>query len=58
MHVKEGDGMANSVNSDQTALLFLEQSDRDSHCLNRPICELRVIIVVFALKLSYIYFQL
>ena len=33
---KDGDGMANSVDPDQTALK--EQSDLDLHCLLKPTC--------------------
>ena len=34
MHPKDADGMANSIDPDQTALE--EQSDLDRHCLPRP----------------------
>ena len=36
MHPKDADGMANSVDPDQTA--SSEQSDLGLHCLLRPIC--------------------
>ena len=36
MHPKEADGMANSVDPDQT--LLQKQSDLGLHCLLRPIC--------------------
>ena len=35
--LKGGDGIANSVDPDQTAP-YKEQSDLDLHCLLRPIC--------------------
>ena len=36
LHLKDTAGMANSVNSDQTAPK--EQSDLNFHCLLRPVC--------------------
>ena len=36
MHPKDADGMANSVDPDQTAPK--KQSDLGLHCLLRPIC--------------------
>ena len=39
MHPNDGDGMANSVDPDQTAplrLLLEEQSDQGLHCMPRP----------------------
>ena len=38
MHLKDANGMANSVDLDQTAPLGKEQSDLDLHCLLRPNC--------------------
>ena len=35
MHPKDAEGIANSVDPDQTAR---EQSDLDLHCLPRPVC--------------------
>ena len=35
MHPKDGDGMVNSVDPDQTVP---EQSDLGLHCLPRPVC--------------------
>ena len=37
MHPKDADGMANSVDPDQTAS-SKKQSDLGLHCLLRPIC--------------------
>ena len=46
MHSKDADGIANSVDPDQTA----PQSDLSQHCLRRPICrKLRIITVVIKL---------
>ena len=41
MHPKDAEGIANSVDPDQTAPLgavLEEQSDLGLHCLPRPIC--------------------
>ena len=40
MHPKDADGMANSVDPDQTASeeAVQKQSDLGLHCLLRPIC--------------------
>ena len=40
MSPNDADGMANSIDPDQTAprLLLLEQSDLGLHCLPRPVC--------------------
>ena len=38
MHLNDADGMANSVEPDQTAPLGAVQSDLGLHCLLRPVC--------------------
>ena len=47
MHPKDAEGIANSVDLDQTAPLGQEQSDLGLHCLPRPVClkKLRNIMV-------------
>ena len=38
MHLNDADGMANSVDPDQTGSSLEEQSDLGLHCLLRPVC--------------------